>query len=697
MRQTLLLFLSLLFLQPSFAQLLEEFTDGNLSENPTWQGDLNKFVVNLDGQLQLNTTGADTSILFTAVEMPDSTVWEFEFNLDFAPSSNNRLRIYLQSSTSNYPDVDGYFLEIGESNATDALRLFRSDNGNKTEVVSATEGALGTKPAMAKVRITRSKLGEWAIFANYENEDILTLEATAMDNTYLGGNQFFGIWCKNSSTNADNFFIDNISITPLLPDISPPQVLNIEAISLKELIVSFDEPIDSLTASNILNFNINNFGNPSAATWISTAQSKVFLTFNNNLTNQTSYDLDIQNVKDQSENTLMPASISFEVNFEEPTLLDVVTISSTELELEFNKSIETVTGSLPNNYSIDNNIGNPVNAEVDPIEPFIVYLQLANELQNGITYNLQIENIQDDIGLEITGQTFPFDFLIGEKIEPFDLVINEILFNPKAGGSDFVEIYNRSEKFLNISDLFISNTTRTTGRDKNILVDKILRPKDYVVLTSTPDFIIDAYNVQNPDFLFENSLPAFNDASGNVSLFTSYNLDTIMIDSFNYSEDFHYPLLDDKEGTSLERISFDANTQDKSNWHSAASLIGGGTPTFKNSQFRPNNPADDFFEILDPVFSPNDDGFKDFLQINYSLETQGYIATIKLFDAKGRLVTTLFENQLLGLEGSIKWNGLTNEGRKARIGIYVIFAEIFSPSGDTLNFKTTCVVAGQLD
>ncbi|MEM6964620.1 MAG: Ig-like domain-containing protein [Bacteroidota bacterium] len=697
MRTILLPLFIFLVLKSASAQLFEAFTDSDLTDNPTWQGDLNHFVVNLEGQLQLNASGADTSIIFTAVALPDSTVWAFEFNLDFAPSSNNRLRIYLQSSTTNYPDVDGYFLEIGESGTTDALRLFRSDNGNRTAIASATEGALATKPATAKVRVTRNKFGEWAIFANYENEDLLTLEATATDDTYLGGNQFFGLWCKNSSTNADNFFFDNISIDPLLPDLSPPQIVAVEAISLQEIVVVFDEPIDSLSATDVSNFNLINIGNPLTATWTATSSSEVLLHFNNTFTNQTSYDLDIQNVKDRAENVIVATSVSFEVNFVAPVLLGVVAISSTELELEFNKSIDTVTASLSDSYSVDDGIGNPINAEVDPIEPFRVYLELGNALQNGVTYNLRVENIKDELGLEITEQIFPFDFLVGEMIAPQDLVINEILFNPTTGGSDFVELYNRSQKFLNISDLFISNTTRTSGRDKDILVDKILRPGDYVVFTADPDFVTTTYNVQNPNFLFENPLPAFNDASGNVSLFTTYNLDTMMIDSFDYTEDFHYPLLDDNEGISLERISFEANTQDQSNWHSAASLNGGGTPTFRNSQFRPDNPADDIFEISEPVFSPDNDGFKDFLQINYALDNQGYLATIKIFDAKGRLVTTLFENQLLGLAGTIKWNGLTDEGRKARIGIYVIFAEIFSPSGDIFDFKTTCVVAGQLD
>jgi len=699
MKHLQILCLLLLVFQSLTAQLAEDFSDGNFTTNPTWNGDEGDFIVNGDFRLQLDSpTAPDTSLLYSAVEIPDSAVWEMEFNMNFAPSGNNRLRIFLQANTTNFPDVNGYYLQVGESGAEDALTLFRSDGTSQSQVAKATLGTLSTAPAMAKVRVQRSNNGDWAIFANYENGNVLTLEATGFDDTYTGGNLFFGLWCKYSSSNSSNFSFDNIAITEFTPDLTAPQILEVTPNSLSEIKLSFDEALDSTSAVNVSNYLINNgIGNPTTASWNSSVPGNVILTLNNNLTNQTSYNLEIQNVKDQEENAISIASIPFNINFETLEVINVMAVSLTEIELEFNNPVNLTTGSLSINYTINNGIGNPAIVNVDAMEPFRVSLDLAQPLVNATDYILTVGNVETEIGIVMLQQDIPFSFLVGVEIEPQDLIINEILFNPITGGSDYVEIYNRSDKFLDISDLFISNTQRTSGRDKDIATTYIMEPSEYIVLTSNRDFVLQNYTVENPDVVFENSLPGFNDAGGNVSLFTQYGLDTVMIDSFEYTEDLHYLLIDDNEGISLERISFDASTQSTSNWHSASTIVGGGTPTYQNSQFRSQNPADEIFNIADKVFSPDGDGYKDFLAIDYNLEAQGYIATINIFDAKGRLVKSLFQNELLALEGSLKWDGLTDDGRKARLGIYIVLAEIFSPEKEVMQFKTTCVVGGKLD
>lgn len=103
-----------------------------------------------------------------------------------------------------------------------------------------------------------------------------------------------------------------------------------------------------------------------------------------------------------------------------------------------------------------------------------------------------------------------------------------------------------------------------------------------------------------------------------------------------------------------------------------------------------------FFEIPEKKLSPDGDGFQDFLQINYKTDGPDYVAQVKVFDLEGHLVKTLANNDLLATQGFLRWDGDTNRGGKARIGIYIIHAEIFKPDGTVRQFRETCVVAGYL-
>ena len=172
----------------------------------------------------------------------------------------------------------------------------------------------------------------------------------------------------------------------------------------------------------------------------------------------------------------------------------------------------------------------------------------------------------------------------------------------------------------------------------------------------------------------------------------------VTIDSFNYNEDFHYTLLDDEEGVSLERNSFLGGSDDPENWHSASEAAGFATPGYQNSQFLLlNTGQNDPFELANKIFSPNNDGNNDLLVITYELELPGYVASIKIFDAKGRIVKNLARNLLLGTKGFVKWDGTNGDSELASLGIYIILLELIHPSGDKRTFKKVCVLADYLN
>ena len=52
------LFFFFIIIQAAEAQFIENFTDGNISQNPKWKGDTTHFIINASQQLQLNNTSA---------------------------------------------------------------------------------------------------------------------------------------------------------------------------------------------------------------------------------------------------------------------------------------------------------------------------------------------------------------------------------------------------------------------------------------------------------------------------------------------------------------------------------------------------------------------------------------------------------------------------------------------------------------
>jgi flagellar hook assembly protein FlgD len=158
-----------------------------------------------------------------------------------------------------------------------------------------------------------------------------------------------------------------------------------------------------------------------------------------------------------------------------------------------------------------------------------------------------------------------------------------------------------------------------------------------------------------------------------------------------------FQLLNSFQGVSLERIHPDFLTQDKKNWHSASESSGFGTPGYKNSQYSQfqNNDAD---ILIEPeVFSPDNDGRNDILNIRYKFSNPGYVASVTIFDSRGRKVKGLVTSEMLGTEGYFTWDGLNDANQKASIGIYVIYIEIFNLDGKTSRYKKTCVLASHLD
>jgi hypothetical protein len=390
-----------------------------------------------------------------------------------------------------------------------------------------------------------------------------------------------------------------------------------------------------------------------------------------------------------------------------PTIISTTIISPTQLDVLYTEYVDKITSETITNYILNDSSGSPPTAARDSENPALVHLTFATAFADNFLNTLSISGVEDFNDNAIVKINIPFTyyvpelpdkapFIVSQPAEENDLVINELLANPKDGGVDFVEIYNRSNKIIDLNTIYISSydTINKVPLKKELItaVSRLIYPKEYIVISENGTVVKNQYSTDNPTgFMDVQKFPSMNIASGTACLSTL----TTVIDYFKYDEGMQFALLNDTKGVSLERIDFDRSAQDKTNWHSAAKTVGFATPAYENSQYYEAVDVEDHVKLSPELFSPDEDGINDVLTIGYRFDNSGYVGNISIYDSGGRLIKRLVRNELLGTSGNYSWDGIDENNEKARIGIYVVYFEAFDLAGEVKHYKKPCVVAGK--
>jgi hypothetical protein len=370
---------------------------------------------------------------------------------------------------------------------------------------------------------------------------------------------------------------------------------------------------------------------------------------------------------------------------EGPTLISVYASTPQTIELRFNEKLEATLMENPAAYTIQPTLGI---ADAMLIDPAIVQLTLSAAMQPGVVYQLYPFNAYDCLGnKKIHADTIKFGLIV--DAQPGDVFINEILFNPLSGGSRFLEIINGSEKFINLNSLVIARLTSANQDLYATGLEEVLGPGEIAAFTPNPQDILSRYVVPLPNKLYKSSLPSWDDKSDNVSILVN----GMVIDSLTYSSDWHHPVIADQNGVSLERVSMDVGSTISDNWHSASSLSGYATPTGENSQTLNSNPnVESPYTITNRNFSPNDDGYKDYLALQFDAGAGDEIASVWIYDREGREVQQLLSNELIGTSGLVTWDGRNKDGGVSEMGIYILFVRLWKTNGDVKEYQETCAL-----
>lgn len=375
---------------------------------------------------------------------------------------------------------------------------------------------------------------------------------------------------------------------------------------------------------------------------------------------------------------------------------DIRILTPNEIEVVFNKLVDSIALSVaPISVS-------PMLTEVTRsisvahIDTF--RLTFLENFTEGQYYNLTISGVEDCWGNVGTTQQ---SFVLASQPDSGDVVINEILFNQYTGGSDWVELYNKSSKLIDLKDWKFARLVNGVVSDYKIITKNyLLHPTDYVVFSADSNFTQANYPAYVPNKFYQMVVPTMSNDTGSVILiYPKISLiDTVdaEMDRLIYSSKWHFKLIDDVKGKSLERLDPNLATQSADNWHTAAESIGFGTPGGVNSQYYPALYNGEV-SLSSETISPDNDGFEDVLLINYQMNSIGMLATFQVYDGSGRKIRTIAQNELLGASGTIVWDGVRDDGQKAIIGTYVLLVEAFDINGgNKFIAKKPFVVAGKM-
>lgn len=466
----------------NFAQVSDDFFDGDFSNNPTWIGDVSEFIVNANFQLQSNGPAATATLhLATASTFATNCEWRFWVRCAFNPSTSNFARIYLISDQADLEgSLNGYFIQIGGvTGSVDAIDLYRQDGNTPTKIFSGIPGHAGKNDNLLGIKIIRDASGNWSIYSDTLGGTNYQLEGTVTDNTYTTS-AFMGVVCVHTATRNTSFYYDDFYAGPIIVDTTPPNVATVNVIDANTLNVIFSEGVTPATAQNV------------------------------------------------------------------------------------------------SNYSANNGLGNPVSANL--INSTTVELVFSNSFVDGLQNTLTVQNISDYASNVMPSpQNINFTYFAPAVAVEYDLVINELMIDPDPQvalpNQEFIEIYNRSNKNLDLQDWTLSDWTSTVT-----LPNYTLAPNSYLILCANAN--VSLFSSYGPT-LGLSSLPSLNNTS---DILTLKNQNGQVIDVVDYADSWYKDPVKKNGGWTLERISYNNFCRDSANW--AASVNpNGGTPGVQNSIF----------------------------------------------------------------------------------------------------------------
>ena len=370
-----------------------------------------------------------------------------------------------------------------------------------------------------------------------------------------------------------------------------------------------------------------------------------------------------------------------------PTLVSARALNTGTIELLFD---EQLGANSPNNTVLIFEPSLAVERVLFAEDRQSLYVFLQDELVVNQPVTIEVYGTIDCLGNSV--KTNSTQIVLSDVGTPGDLVLNELLFNPRSEGVDFIELHNISNKYIDLNGWKIGRRLDDGSIDYEIIDSHvIIAPEVTLALTTDTIIIKNHYPKGIKELLQLSSLPTMPNSEGTVVI---TNVNDVVVDEFTYDEDYHLSFLENVDGVSLERIDANVDTQNPDNWTSASSAVGYATPGYTNSQSYEIPVATAVVSIEPKVFVPGNRSaaHQSFTTINYQLDQTGQFANITVYNQMGQPIADLGKGISLGSSGFIRWDGTSFDGSVVRRGYYVVLFELYDGSGKSQTLKETVVV-----
>lgn len=712
-----ILFLLVLLPVCSSAQFVETFDGPDINSENTWKGDLGKFVIGDDGWLWLNGSRdkSETVGLNLDIQYFPTMQWEFDVYMKELPSDDNYIRLYL------YTESDGtyYYVQIGR----DGSKKIRLLTNGKQDLFTPMESGLTVKPILLHIKVTLEDNRVWTMYSRVEGETDFRMEGTTesypVDNPVDKGPLILNI--AHSKTRYKHFAIDNIRVSSqITPDDTTDEETS-EELDEETEETDEEEPTDATeeeqeeeteqdTEEDIDETEVEDEETdeePDAGRII----INEVMADPKGLTSlpETEY-VELRNMA-SAPVTLDGWQFSYGGKAKEMTAFRIAAGGYAVLHRS-GRDVETADGAqdvpldnFPYNLANDGKQLQLLDAEGNVMDEYTYpkatsarswerspsgSWHLSSDPRGGTPGAANSDGEKDDGGDEDEPEEEPEEEMV--KVEPLEFVFNELLPEPFAGGSEYIELYNRSRRKLPLTGLSVavrkSDGTLNT-RYPLSSVGTWIEPGGYALLTKNLSGVTDFYSTPSPSALFEVAkLPILANTSSTLVLLRSD--DGEVIDEVSYSYLWHSSSVKDRKGVALERIDTEAATQSAAGWSSASSLCGYGTPGYRNSQTVSSE--DDEDDITTGIETPQWDEGRGCYILPYMLDLPGYGYRAFVFNISGARVAEIARGELLGVSGLLTWDGCASSGSRLPAGVYIFYAELYHSSGTVKRHKQVFLV-----